>query len=55
MSYNEEELEGVVGEEEDEEVEDDLFAEDGPLAEDFLDDEDEEDKVPEGFLIDEEE
>jgi hypothetical protein len=58
MSYDEDELVGVVGaeeEEDDEETEEDLFAEDAPLAEDFLDDEDEEDKVPEGFLDDEEE
>lgn len=53
MSYDEEELKDVLGTDDEEEgTEDELFGEDIPLEEDFIDDED---KVPEGFLDDEEE
>ncbi|MDD3662549.1 MAG: hypothetical protein PHT84_01650 [Candidatus Pacebacteria bacterium] len=45
MSYLDEELDGVVDEEE--EDEDEEFLDDSPLDDDFLDDE--EDGVPEGF------
>jgi hypothetical protein len=55
MSYNDdEELVGEV-DLDDENTEDEAFIDDSPLDEDFLDDEDENDKVPEGFLDDIEE
>jgi hypothetical protein len=56
MSYNDDELVGGGIGVDDEETEGDAFeVEDSPVGEDFSDDEDEEEKAPEGFLSDMEE
>jgi len=50
MSYNDDDELVTTVDLGDENTDEDDFLEDSPLEEDFQDDEDENDKVPEGFL-----